>query len=195
LRTFIAARFFGIKQEMSSSGSNPPYVSLNHSRIDRTVTGLVYVEMGIANSAGDARLAQYTLNVNVPDRSDPVFIKQIDVTSPISFLLAVNSHLLSNGLCPLTFSLLDETGTIVWKNSLELTIANLGALADSVRESLCRSNAPIIIDGLCDSTHFDYRDEQLKPWFDRADATLHIQTRKAEGDISDAEAELLESFC
>jgi len=172
-----------------------PHVSLNHARIDRTVTGLLYVEIGIANSTDDGRPTHYILSVAVADNEEPVFTKRIDVISVASFLFAVNSHLLPNGVSQLTFSLLNEAGTVVWTHSLELTVSNLGALADSVRESLRRFNSPTVIDGLCDSTHFDYRDEQLKPWFDRDDADLHIYARRAEGKMSDAEAELLKSFC
>jgi hypothetical protein len=120
--------------------------------------------------------------------------KPVRVTGrPRKIRLALNSHLLPNGPARLVATVL-RGDTEAWKGALTLRISNVGPLAEKVRASLLRSGATLVIDGAIDSTHFDMRDAQLTPWFDRPGALEHLEALRRSGRIGVDEHAALRQF-
>lgn len=172
-----------------------PTVALNCPNYGKTVTGLVTFFFEIRKGSGSSDGSRYKLLVTAGSSPIPIFTKEIDFTEPVvSFWLALNSHQFPNGPSTLMFSLKDENGNSIWQASVPLQIANVGRLAETVKKSVRRFKSPIIVDGACDSTHYDYADESIIPWFDRNDALQHIEDRLVMGEISESDAVSLEQF-
>ena len=115
---------------------------------------------------------------------------KLDSTRTISF----NSHLFPNGSCRVTCFLMDPSGALRESNSLEFNINNVGVLAEKVRESLRQYRTPLVIEGKCDSSHFNFSDKSLTPWFDRVDAANYIENLRNKKRINEQEEGALTQF-
>lgn len=107
--------------------------------------------------------------------------------------IALHGQLLPNGEVDVVGRLL-EGRQVVAETPLRLQIRNAEPLRSQVAESLRRSGAPAVVDGVCDSRDYDYADPSLRPWFDRPDAMEHVSGLLAAGVISEADAERLRAF-
>ncbi len=161
----------------------------------KAMSALISFNVVLTDLSNGAPRSDYTLSVTASHNPAPLLTKRIVFQeSVLDLWLAVNSHLIPNGPTEISFSLSDGAGKTLWRDSVALTIANTSPLAEKVRKSLRSFGTPVVIDGPCDSTMYDYQDESLTPWFDREDAFEHIDERLAKGEISEAEAGQLQDF-
>jgi hypothetical protein len=108
--------------------------------------------------------------------------------------LVLHTHYFPNGTQHIALTVETPAGKAVWSGAISLNVMNEGYIADQVRGSLHRSNVPIVIEGPCDSSYYDYSDKDIVPWDDRPDAleTLAIWSNK--GEIDPAEYSALKQF-
>ena len=165
-------------------------------RAGKTVTGLVTFFFDFRNPAHEQdKGTVYTLSVNVPGEAAPVLEKPLRFTELIlTPWVALNSHRLPNGPTAITFSLKHPNGNTLWQGSISINIANTGWLAEQVKESVRRFHTPVVVDGGCATTHYDYDDSSVRPWFDRDNAFDHIEQRLRKREISADDAAKLEQF-
>jgi len=83
--------------------------------------------------------------------------------------VSLHGHLLPDGRHRLAVRVIDATGRKAGEANREIAVANPGMLGDAVRNSLVRNATPFAVKE-CDSSHYDYNDDSLVPWFDRQDA-------------------------
>jgi len=107
--------------------------------------------------------------------------------------IAVHGQLLPNGEADVVGRLL-EGQKVVAEAPLRIQIRNAEPLRSQVAESLRRSGAPAVVDGVCDSRDYDYGDPGLRAWFDRPDAMDHINGLLGAGRISETDADRLRAF-
>lgn len=157
-------------------------------------SGLVELQVRLVKPEG-LELGSCRLVMAHGDGGESFFEKEIALDGPETlFWLAVNSHLLDNGDNPIRFTVFAPDGAELWSEQQILEVANVGELAEKVRASLEKFGSPLIGDGTCDSTFFDYQDESLTPWFDRPDAAEHVAAKYAAGEIDEAERDALLHF-
>ena len=132
------------------------------------------------------------ITLKVGDQSHPVDLSALpaDATQvPVN----IHTHLLGNGAVKLELQVQADDGKAS-SGSHAFQVANEGALADRVRDSLRRKAVALAFAGPCDAGRYDYADESLVPWFDRPDAGVHIRSLLDAGRISADEAEQLQGF-
>lgn len=113
------------------------------------------------------------------------FRKDLALTGePITFWLAINTHLLPNGLNHIDVLLTDSDDGCFHSDCLAITILNEGPLAERVRRSLTEDSAPLVFDGKVDSECFDIHEPSLVPWYERADALDRVEQMLRRGEIS-----------
>jgi hypothetical protein len=200
LRDLGSRLFAGSAGESTNMAARPsgaaPGVSGSIAAPDTRVpaTGLVALQLefnGISN--GPAR--DWTLVLGFSDPELATFRKSvsaIDGAARCSFTL--NSHLMPNGVTEIRAQLIADDGTVGWRGTTAVNVLNRGCLADQVRASMRSYGTPLVVDGACDSSHYDFADESLKPWFDRPDALDHINEMQQNGRVSAQEAESLAAF-
>ena len=171
-----------------------PAVYMSCPSSDKRITALVPVYFDINNPNG-ADGTTYVLSASITEAAGLPFSKTLTFSEDsLKFWVGLNSHILPNGRNSITFSLLNSRQERVWAQDLALHIANEGFLADRVRQSLLKWKSPLWVDGVCDSSHYDFGDESLKPWFDRTDALDHVKQRIAAGEITESEGACLNQF-
>lgn len=125
------------------------------------------------------------------------FAKPLSLAAePVSFWLGAHGQLLPDGPVRLELELQDGAGATLARQALTLQVHNKGELARKVAESLRRSGVPVFLDGLADSSFYDYDDPSVRPWFERSEgeALAHIDGLLSKGEIDAAEAEALRGF-
>lgn len=147
-------------------------------------SGIVHIQFKIEGQASD-----YTLRGSIAGKN--ILTKQ--VVGPGEFWIALNSHLLLNGRVEIRFSL-SAAGREIWSDVTQLNVVNTSWLARAVADSMRRHGTPLVLDGCVDTTHYDYADLSVQPWFDRPDAGAHIAARLAAGELSQTEADHLRHF-
>jgi ectoine hydroxylase-related dioxygenase (phytanoyl-CoA dioxygenase family) len=108
--------------------------------------------------------------------------------------VGLHTHLLSDGKHQLTLSLLDAEGVQLWQGKSEFQVANPSTLARTVSSSLHNKQVNLFVTGGCSASSFDYRDEALRPWFDRPDALENITSREHSGELTATEASAFRKF-
>lgn len=113
-----------------------------------------------------------------------------------SWRLAIHGQLLPNGPQNLRLALQAPSGKVLAEQRLTVIVANEGPIAAAVADSLRRTGAPAVVEGVCDSGAYDYTDPSLFAWFDRPEpeALAHIAALLASGAADDEEAEALRHF-
>ncbi|WP_374601281.1 phytanoyl-CoA dioxygenase family protein [Arenimonas sp.] len=132
------------------------------------------------------------ITLKVGDQSHPVDLSALpaDATQvPVN----IHTHLLGNGPVKLELQVQADDGKAS-TGSHGFQVANEGALAERVRETLRRGRVPLAFAGPCDAGRYDYADSSLQPWFDRPDAEAHITNLQETGRVDAEEAELLRGF-
>ncbi len=122
-----------------------------------------------------------------------IFSQACDTSQPL-IPLKIHSHLLPNGKQDLIFEICDERNKTQWRESLTVEVLNEGHLAQGVRDSLRRNEVPTVFSGPCDSSLYDYSDEELRPWFDQPDAQATITAWHQAGRIDEDQALRLRQF-
>lgn len=155
--------------------------------------GIVMIEGALwAEPARTARLKLF-----LRDAATPAFEKEVAVgPEGGGFWLGVHGHLLPNGTHKARVALTDEAGTVLAERTLSIKVRNEGETARLVAQSLRARGAPLVLDGRCDSTSYDYANPSLAAWFDRApeEAEAHIAKLEKAGKATAAEAQALRQF-
>ncbi len=155
-------------------------------------TGLIVIEASVrADTPADA-----VLRVFAPGATRPAIEKPVALTSEYQPLwVALHGHLLPNGPATLHVDLADAAGTVLAQCDLTLLIRNEGPVAELTRESLRRNGTPLVV-AETDSTLYDYDDESLAPWHDRAPESVeaHLAALAASGAATDDEIVALRHF-
>lgn len=112
---------------------------------------------------------------------------------PRKLMLLLNSHLLPNAEVSLV-ACVTRGAMQLWSAPFTLSISNTGTLAEKVRASLRRSGAPLVIDGLADSRHFDFSDPELRAWFDAEGARERVAALRRVNAIGEEEERALRQF-
>jgi ectoine hydroxylase-related dioxygenase (phytanoyl-CoA dioxygenase family) len=107
--------------------------------------------------------------------------------------VSLHGHLLPDGRHRLAVRVIDATGRKAGEANREIAVANPGMLGDAVRNSLVKNATPFAVKE-CDSSHYDYNDDSLVPWFDRQDADETIGRWQRAGVIGSDEAVILRQF-
>ncbi len=158
------------------------------------LTGIVALPLRVG-PAPDGRGLSAALSITRADTGEMLLRETLTLTAEWQTVdLKVHSHLLPNGTVRLRAGLKAGRGVRGWTGEIGLRLANSGKLAEAVRDSLRRFGTPALFIGPCDSAFYDYRDEGLVPWFDRADAAARIARLRAEGRLSETEAAWLGDF-
>lgn len=156
------------------------------------VSGLVGIEIDlVAKTATPGRLT-----LSLPGRKTLIHDRALDLAEGrTSLSLTLHGQLLARGLQEVTIRFTPAHGAAA-EHAVRLKLRNHGALAQAVAASLRRSGAPVVLEGACDSTIYDYDDTAVTPWFDRpeTEATAHVDGLLARGAIDGAEAEALKTF-
>ena len=158
----------------------------------RPQPGLIRLDLTVASDAEleDARLM-------IRREGEAVFTKALRLSpTPSHFWLALHGQLLADGPVTLTLEMADARGAVLAQRPITLQVVNRGPVAAQVADSLRRSGAPLVLDGVCDSAVYPYDDAEATPWFDRpvADGLAEIARREAAGEVSAEEADALRSF-
>ncbi|MCV6615114.1 MAG: phytanoyl-CoA dioxygenase family protein [Cellvibrionaceae bacterium] len=156
-------------------------IQLSALQDTQEVAGLCKVLYTIQLQDGE-NLADNKLELQVLDQNNQVLHQQpLDAEQMgEENWLALNSHRLDNGALALKVQLLVD-GQAQLAAVLNMTIDNSGELAERVKDSLARAESPKVITGDCNTTLFNFGDEAVVPWFDRADAKQRLAA-KAEKD-------------
>ncbi len=156
--------------------------------------GLIPVNIAVETSPA-ATSEECRLRLSVATQPEPAFEKCLTLQDGrASCALKLHSHLLADGAQRLEFALHDRHGRLRWAHSVSLTVSNRGHIAEQVRQSLRRSGVPLVMEGPCDASRYDFADPSLTPWFDRPDFGRTIQQRLQAGMITLHEAESLTAF-
>jgi hypothetical protein len=108
--------------------------------------------------------------------------------------LIINSHLLDNGNVDIKVTIKNKENKELHVSEHKYCIANEGTLAEKIKRSLLKNKCPLVINGLCDSSHLTYNDDSLIPWFDRPDADNYINNLFNTGKITLEEKSSLKEF-
>ncbi len=149
-------------------------------------SGLVSIHFRFTCPRGDPPGGEFLLIVQLSPGDHTTFRKGVSLQGgELQIALAVNSHLLRNGGNTLDTRLVSPDGEVVWSDMLSFIVCNTSPLALRVAESLRTYGTPLILDGPCDTSQFDFGVPTLNPWFDRDDALDHIHALRAQGRIGD----------
>lgn len=105
----------------------------------------------------------------------------------------VHSHLLENGAHTLVVSAL-RNGELLCQAMADFHVLNEGQIAAKVRNSLQATGVPIVFNGPCDTSAYDYANQELVPWFDKPNALEIIEAWTAQQHITGDEAEALRHY-
>ena len=173
--------------ESETGGAGTAY--FNRPQADKRYSALYKFDVDVRPIAGEHPL-ELSLRFH---EANQTFMRAISAEQP-TFWLALNTHLLPNGVNTIDFSLQSRDGEILASERFQMNVLNEGPLAARVRESLSSRNSPLIFDGLVDSLCFDIANQSLLPWYDRPDAREHVRKLLDAGDISSEEARALTSL-
>ena len=112
---------------------------------------------------------------------------------PLRITACINSHLLPNGTSTVSARVTSRNQD-AWTNDIALQVENTGPLAQTVRRSLREFGTPGVLETPVDSTSFDARNPDLRPWFDRPDALEHLARERRLGHITAVEERTLAEF-
>ena len=156
-------------------------------------SGLLIVKYEMAAPAP----AEALLRLSVEGVAGPALEKPVTLGPDVQRAwLALHGHLLPSGLVRVRLELVGADGEQLAQREMTLRPRNEGAVARAVAESLRATGAPLVVDGCCDSTMYDYSDPALAAWFDRSpeEAEEHIRGLERSGAVTLAEAEALRRF-
>jgi ectoine hydroxylase-related dioxygenase (phytanoyl-CoA dioxygenase family) len=189
--------------ENVDSLDTPPQAQTGHPAVSGSIAapdprvaarGLIAIDVRV-HVAGTPVIGDLTLKLSFGTDATPVFSKPAVLSdAETRFPLNINSHLLPNGRTAIAATLIADHATIVWRDTATLNIHNDGQLADRVRASLVAFGTPVVVDGPCDTTHYDFADTTLRPWFDRPDALDHVRRLAELESITPSEADALSGF-
>jgi hypothetical protein len=106
----------------------------------------------------------------------------------------IHTHYLPNGLQPIALTITAPSGEILWSGEISLNVMNQGRIASDVRKSLQQFRTPVVTEGPCDSTNYDYSDQSILPWYDRPEALERLANWLDKGEIDFAEFSALKQF-
>ncbi len=154
------------------------------------VAGLIPIQIeACATAPTDARLV-------IRKGAEVLFEKPLALSEQaMSFWVALHGQLLPDG--PTALEIQVRVGDrVAAAQAMTVQARNASALGGAVADSLRRSGAPAVLDGVCDSGVYAYDDPSLVPWFDRPqdEAFGHIADLTARGAADHAEAEALRHF-
>lgn len=121
------------------------------------------------------------------------FIKPL-APETATFWIGVHRHLLPEGEHTIHCTVRAYDGATLWRGESRLQIPPRNGLAERVRASLQARQIPVLFAGPLDTSFYDYADSHLRPWFDRPDATDHIQARLQAGEIDFEQARRLDGL-
>lgn len=156
-------------------------------------SGLLMIE--IETSAPEPRDA--VLRVTVESPGAPSLEKPLRLgPERTDSWVALHGHLLPNGPVKVRLDLVGDDGERLAGRTLTLGVRNRGDLARAVAGSLKATGVPLLIEGRCDSTFYDYDDASLTAWFDGEPeaAEAHIAGLEASGAATPEEAQALRDF-
>ena len=174
------------------SAASPLTVSWIVPQIQHAASGAVSIEFTVtASGAGDGDLRLRVAPVHDPDAAHEKPLRVVGGSA--NTRVVVNTHLLPNGVAAFDAAVLDANGRRMWSDRISFPVHNAGPLSEAVRASVEQFGTPLLA-GACDSSHYDYGDGSLRPWFERPDATETIHEMTAAGAITPAEADALRQF-
>ena len=148
-----------------------------------TVEGLSQVE---------GKFLEVTLQESKSFRTLAIANQEFSCNGIASFVL--HTHLLENTSFLLKVHIQDSNKTSYFSLERTYLVRNHGTLAKKVKKSLQDRGKCIFEPGLPDSSLYDYRNTDLRPWFDRDDAKEHIKSRLKSKAIDESTAEWLSLF-
>lgn len=175
-------------------GKSTPDVMLEaaSSAERRPTSGLIPIDVRVA--AVRPMRAQLAL---FAEGAEPIYRRDLALEPGGDGLrLIVHGQRLPNGPQALRLALSSPAGEPLAERRLTVQVANAGAVAEAVAESLRRTGVPIVLDPPCDSAVYDYADPALVPWFDRSEpeAFAHVDGLAAAGAVDAEESEALRHF-
>lgn len=174
---------------MTESEAGERGVYFNRPQADRRYSALYKFDMDVRSVSGKDPV-ELTFRFH---EANQTFKRAVSAEQP-TFWLALNTHLLPNGVNTIDFSLQGRDGEVLGSERFQMNVLNDGPLAARVRESLSSRNSPLIFDGLVDSQCFDIANQSLLPWYDRPDAREHVRKLFEAGEITSEEAHALTSL-
>jgi hypothetical protein len=156
-------------------------------------SGLLVIELSVHSDVEAAA----TLRLYRDGAKTPVHEKALVLTpEPQESWIALHGHLLPNGPVRFRLELTDDQGAVLAAQALTLHVRNEGELAEQVAASLRATGVPLVVDGGCDSSTYDYGDPSLTAWFDREPAEIeaHLAGLAASGAADEDQVEALRHF-
>jgi hypothetical protein len=155
--------------------------------------GLIQVDYEVAvQDGGQAVFEMFVGESDVPALTRPL---TLEGSGPQRDWFGLHGHLLPNGPVRLRLQL-RVADTVAARRELTVQVRNTGVLADWVRNGLQGRGTPLVLDGPCDSTLYDYADPSATAWFDRSPAEVetHLAELKAAGGADETEIAALRHF-
>lgn len=164
----------------------------------RTRSLAVGLENNLSCGSG---IAQFTV---IPDglTSDEDFLLVCaDGVQPVEFRelsrepfrLNVHTHYLESGTQNISFRLFEQ-GLEVFNGTVSIAVEHRGNLVEAVRRAFIEGSVPFAYLGSCDASVYPFDQAAATPWFDRADADLHIDKLLLDRYVDEAEADQLRRF-
>ncbi|MBL8556341.1 MAG: phytanoyl-CoA dioxygenase family protein [Phenylobacterium sp.] len=155
--------------------------------------GVIQVDYEATVQGGGAAV----LEVFVGDSAAPALTKPLllDDSRPHRAWFGLHGHLLPDGPAKLRLRL-RVNDAVAARRELTVQVRNTGGLADWVRARLLARGTPLVLDGPCDSTLYDYADPSATAWFDRGPEAIeaHLAELVASGAAGAEEAAALRHF-
>jgi ectoine hydroxylase-related dioxygenase (phytanoyl-CoA dioxygenase family) len=177
------------------STSRTAELSIQLPVLSAGIAGLFSFPVVLREAAAFAPDDQLDLTIYFSPSETTAFRKSFAVAALVQGVnFPVNSHLLPNGQVSAVAELSSKAGRLLARAELPITINNYGDLADSVRRSMRSFGTPLVVDGPCDSSYYDFSDASLTPWYDRPDATDIVTLKERAGLLTQSDAAQLRAF-
>jgi len=155
--------------------------------------GVIRVDYDIAMPGGGPAV----LDVFLGGARTPALSRAVTLppAGPQHGWFGVHGHLLPDG--PLELRLQLRIGrAVAARKDITVHVRNAGPIAEWVKARLEARGTPLIVDGPCDSTLYDYADTSMTAWFDRSPAEIdaHLAELAASGRADADEIAALRTF-
>ncbi|SMC22192.1 Phytanoyl-CoA dioxygenase (PhyH) [Andreprevotia lacus DSM 23236] len=166
--------------------STAKHLGIGHAGNPADFGGIVRIEVVVDQAVSEGgELSVYREG----DESAAVVLGNVSAGEVVP--VGVHFILLPNGVNRLVFMLREASG-LVSVATHDLTVENVGSLAEETATLMRAAGSPLFFVGPCDSTVYPYGKHVA--WFDRPDAKDHIRKLQERGEISAEEAAHLAHF-
>jgi hypothetical protein len=165
-----------------------PLTNAHHPDVSRPWNGLVEIVVEVLPNTGYGAV---TMEVAF-ENTGVVFTREIPDAGLSQVRLRLHTHLLPDG--PAVMILTAKQKNFVWDAGVPFQVGNASAVAGAVRQSLQRSKTPVVFEGPCDTSYYDYKDSSVAPWFDRPDALEYLKALSIVENLTPQEQGWLKDF-